>query len=70
MLCDEYKDALTEAAASGAALPSYVREHVNSCAHCQRMFAARQVVFAAVDMRLHTITGFLVSACLESKTRG
>ena len=55
MLCDEYKDALTEAAASGAALPSYVREHVNSCAHCQRMFAARQVVFAAVDMRLHTI---------------
>src|SRR5882762_3171170 len=56
MLCDEYKDALTEAAASGAALPSYVREHVNSCAHCKRMFAARQVVFAAVDMRLHTIT--------------
>ena len=55
MLCDEYKDALTDAAASGAALPSYVREHVNSCVHCQRMFAARQVVFAAVDMRLHTI---------------
>jgi len=46
---------LTEAAASGAALPSYIREHVNSCVHCQGMFAARQVVFAAVDMRLHTI---------------
>ena len=56
MLCDEYKDALNEAAASGAALPNYMREHVNSCVHCQRMFAARQVVFAAVDMRLHAIS--------------
>jgi hypothetical protein len=55
MLCDEYKDALTEAAASGAALPSCIREHVNFCVRCQGMFAARQVVFAAVDMRLHII---------------
>ena len=55
MLCEKYNDALIEAAASGAALPSYIREHVKSCVHCQGMFAARQIVFAAVDMRLHTI---------------
>jgi hypothetical protein len=56
MLCDKYKDALIEAAASGAALPSYIREHVDVCVRCQRVFAARQAVFAAVDMRLHTIS--------------
>ncbi len=56
MLCDKYKDALIEAAASGTALPNYIREHVDLCVRCREMFAARQIVFAAVDMGLRTIT--------------
>ncbi|MCU1240972.1 MAG: hypothetical protein JWO71_1698 [Candidatus Acidoferrum typicum] len=56
MLCDKYKGALIDAAASGAALPSYIREHVDLCVRCQGVLAARQVVFAAVDMGLHKIS--------------
>jgi hypothetical protein len=56
MLCDKYKGALMEAAASGAALPNYIREHVDLCVRCRGTLAARQVVFAAVDVGLHTIT--------------
>jgi hypothetical protein len=53
MLCDKYKERLIETAASGAALPNSVREHVNACANCRAMFAAEQTLFAAVDAGLH-----------------
>jgi hypothetical protein len=53
MLCDKYKETLIETAASGAALPNSVREHVNACANCRAMFAGEQTLFAAVDAGLH-----------------
>lgn len=52
MLCDKYKKALIGAAASGAALPYALREHVEACAHCAAVLAGERNLFAAVDARL------------------
>jgi hypothetical protein len=53
MLCDKYKEALIEAAASGAALPNALREHVEACALCGARLAGERTIFAAVDAGLH-----------------
>ncbi len=52
MLCDKYKKALVEAA-SGAALPNAIREHVEACAHCGATLAGERNLFAAIDAGLH-----------------
>jgi hypothetical protein len=52
MLCDNYKEALIEAAASGASLPSALREHVEACARCRTTVASEQSLFAAIDAGL------------------
>ena len=54
MLCDKYKKALIEAAASGGALDSSVGEHVSLCARCKEILAAQQSMFALVDAGLRT----------------
>jgi len=53
MPCEKYKEALVEAAASGAALPNALREHVQACEHCAAMLAGERALFAAVDVGLH-----------------
>src|SRR6266853_4646817 len=53
MLCEKYKEALVEAAASGAALPNALREHVQACEHCAAMLTGERALFAAVDAGLH-----------------
>jgi len=53
MLCEKYKEALIEAAASGAALPNALREHVQACEHCAAVLTGEQAIFAAVDAGLH-----------------
>jgi hypothetical protein len=53
MLCDKYKEALIEAVASGAALPSGLREHVEVCASCSARLTAERTLFAAIDGGLH-----------------
>src|SRR6266853_5170953 len=53
MLCEKYKEALVEAAASGAALPNALREHVQACEHCAAVLTGEQAIFAAVDAGLH-----------------
>ena len=53
MLCEHYKDALIEAAASGAAPQGILRAHVDSCASCRATFAEEQSLFAAIDSELH-----------------
>ncbi len=52
MLCDKYKEALIEAAASEVALPHALHEHVQACKHCAAMLAGEQTLFAAVDAGL------------------
>jgi len=53
MLCEKYKEALVEAAASGAALPNALREHVQACEYCAAMLTGERALFAAVDAGLH-----------------
>jgi len=69
MLCDKYKEALTEAAASGAALPIPVREHVDTCAHCDATLAAQQALFTLVDAGLHSRTNVGVPSNFEHRVR-
>jgi hypothetical protein len=52
MLCEKYKEALVEAAASGAALPNALREHVQACEHCAAILTGERALFAAVDAGL------------------
>ena len=69
MLCDKYKDALMEAAADGAALPTAVSAHVNLCAHCQATLAGERSLFAAVDAGLHRAANAEVRSCFLSNVR-
>jgi hypothetical protein len=52
MLCDKYKEALTEAASS-TALPDVLREHLETCAYCRASLVSQRTLFAAVDAGLH-----------------
>ncbi|HWW18156.1 MAG TPA: hypothetical protein VNY81_06000 [Candidatus Saccharimonadales bacterium] len=69
MLCDKYKDALSEAAASSAPLPSGVSQHTSSCAHCRELFAAQQSVFALVDAGLRSRANAVVPGNFEHRVR-
>ena len=69
MLCDKYKDALIEAAARSAALPTAVSEHVNFCAHCQRIFATQQSLFTLVDAGLRSRANVRVPGNLDHRVR-
>jgi len=62
MLCDKYKEALIETAASGAALPNALREHMEACAHCGATLVGEQTLFAAVDASLHRAANARVSS--------
>ena len=69
MLCDKYKDALIEAAASGAALPISLREHVDACGSCHAALAAQQKIFAAIDAGLHIAANAKVRSCFLPKVK-
>jgi len=69
MLCDKYKDALSEAAVSSAPLPSGVSQHVSSCVHCRELFAAQQSVFALVDTGLRSRANAIVPGNFEHRVR-
>jgi hypothetical protein len=53
MPCEHYKDALIEAAASGAAPQDELRAHLVECSSCRAAFAEEQTLFAAIDSGLH-----------------
>jgi hypothetical protein len=69
MLCDKYKGALIEAAASGAALPSQLGAHVSICVHCGEMFAAEQSVFALVDSGLRSRANAIIPRNFDYRVR-
>jgi hypothetical protein len=52
MLCELYKQALSQAAASRAGLPREVSAHISICAACSAAFAQEQALFASIDNRL------------------
>ncbi len=55
MSCEDYKDALIEAAATGAGPQGELRAHLASCASCRRAFEQEQSLFTAIDSGLRTI---------------
>lgn len=55
MPCENYKDALIEAAASGATPQGRLREHLAACASCRSAFDEEQYLFAAIDSGLHGV---------------
>jgi hypothetical protein len=52
MLCKYYKEALIEAAASGAQPQGDLRAHVNACDSCRAAFEQEQSLFASIDAGL------------------
>jgi hypothetical protein len=69
MLCDKYKEALIETAASGAALRISLREHVDACVHCRATLAGERSLFAAVDAGLHRAANAEVRSCFLPNAR-
>lgn len=76
MLCEHYKDALTDVAASGVAPCEELRAHLAECLPCREAFIDEQSLFAAIDSRLHTVANsevppslfFRVCIALEQHT--
>jgi len=69
MLCDKYKEALIEAAASGAALPISLSEHVDACGRCRATLAGEQTLFVAVDAGLHRAANAKVRSCFLPRVK-
>jgi hypothetical protein len=49
MLCDRYKEALMDVAATGASPAGAMREHINACSNCSAFLARQEAIFASVD---------------------
>src|SRR6266568_3321088 len=55
MPCEHYKDALIEAAASGATPSGELCAHLAACVSCSDAFGEEQSLFAAIDSGLHAV---------------
>jgi hypothetical protein len=64
MSCENYREALTEAAATNAALSSELHSHLDGCASCRAAFAEERQLFAAVDTGLRAHANAEVPASL------
>lgn len=69
MPCEHFKEALIEAAASGAALQGPLRAHLAECASCREALAQEQSLFAAIDAGLDTVANVEVPASVLARVR-
>jgi hypothetical protein len=69
MPCKHYKDALIEAAASGAEPQGDLRAHLAGCADCRAAFEQEQSLFASIDAGLHVTANAQVPASLLPRVR-
>jgi anti-sigma factor RsiW len=69
MLCEHYKEALTEAAARGAQSSGDLRAHLASCAACCVVFEQEQALFASIDGGLQVVANAEVPASLLPRVR-
>jgi hypothetical protein len=53
MLCESYRQPLSDAACSGEALPRELVEHLDDCNDCAFAFACERALFASIDRSLH-----------------
>jgi hypothetical protein len=64
MPCENYREALIEAAAADAALSQELRSHLDACPSCRSSFTEELQLFAAIDSSLHTAVNEEVPASL------
>jgi len=69
MPCEHFKEALIEAAATGAALRGPFGAHLAECASCREAFAQEQSLFAAIDAGLYTRANVEVPASVLARVR-
>jgi len=69
MLCQHYKEALIETAASSAQAQGELRAHLDACASCRAAFEEEQSLFATIDAGLHVTANPEVPASLLPRVR-
>ena len=69
MPCEHYKDALIEAAATGASPQGELRAHLAACASCRAAFEQEQSLFTAIDFGLHVAANTEVPPSLLPRVR-
>ena len=69
MPCENYKDALIEAAVSGFEPRGELRAHLDTCASCRAAFEQEQALFASIDAGLHVTANADVPASLLPRVR-
>lgn len=69
MLCESCRQALSEAAASGEALPREVRLHLAGCNACTAVFAEERELFAAIDSAMGITVNVELPASLLPRVR-
>jgi hypothetical protein len=69
MPCKHYKDALVEAAATGAEPQGELRAHLAGCDSCRSAFAEEKSLFASIDAGLHATSNAEVPPSLLPRVR-
>ncbi len=69
MPCKHYKDALIEAAASGAEPQGDLRAHLAGCADCRSAYEQERSLFASIDAGLHITANAEVPTSLLPRVR-
>jgi len=69
MPCENYREALIEAAATDSAPSRELRSHLDACASCREAFREERQLFAAVDSGLRVTANAEVPASLLPRVR-
>jgi hypothetical protein len=69
MSCENYREALIESAASGAAPPRELRLHLDACTSCRATFTEELQLFVAIDAGVRTTANAEVPASLLPRVR-
>ncbi|MGB2622555.1 MAG: hypothetical protein WA857_14365 [Candidatus Acidiferrum sp.] len=69
MPCENYREALIEAAAVDSAPSRELRSHLDACASCRAAFSEEQQLFAAIDTGLRATANGEVPASLFPRVR-
>jgi hypothetical protein len=69
MPCENYREALTEAAAADSAPSRELRLHLDACASCRAAFAQERLLFSSIDSGLRSAANAEVPASLIPRVR-
>ncbi|MGC1416590.1 MAG: hypothetical protein WA817_14990 [Candidatus Acidiferrum sp.] len=69
MPCEDYREALIDAATAGSAPSRELRSHLEACASCRAALTEEQQLFAAIDTGLHATANAEAPASLLPRVR-